>query len=276
MRVVRDLFSGQKPAPIELYYCTNTDSSTATTRYRGSLVKFTNFENANGNFYTWAGESTLYENLFGILEEKVSTGDTEALPNHTTAAMQKRKITPVGPNTVVRGEYAQSDPAGTTNLDTNCSGTAASATLVDADACENAYSEIGSWFYFTNGANANYLHYVESHTTTTEKFTLGTALTGAVVDADDFIHIAPAACTYLMLDAHEVTIVSEKTISNRTLPVLGLMSYITDVGIPLQPLDRAKHDGLKLKNPRFYHDFLLIGKATMPNVFGGGDPILRA
>ena len=277
MWITRDLVGGQKPSPIELYYCTNKDSSTSTKRYKGSLVKLTNFDNSDGNFFTWCGETTVYENTFGILmEEILATASGDVLPNHTTASMTRRKIRPILPSSVCRAEYSRNDPAGNSNVDVNISGSAAAIVLVDADTIANAYSEVGGWFYFIDGANANYLHYIESHTTSTEKFTLGTALTGAVTTSDEFLYIAPAACTYLMMDAQEVTLVSEKTIANRTMPVMGLMNYITDIGIPHQPLDRAKHDGLKLVNPRFYHDFILIGNATLPSAFFGGDGIVRS
>lgn len=274
MESVKDLFSGQKPAPIELFYNGTTDADSVTKRYKGSLVKVANWENANGAFLTWAGDTTAYENIFGILEEEQGI-TTNYLPNDVTYGMRKRKVTPTSSSTIVRAEYSQNDPAGTTNLATGASGTAAATTLTSGENSSDTYTNIGAWVYFTNGANANYLHYIESHTNASPMvYTLGSALVGAVVAADDFIFILPPMTGYLDLCAHLVTIVSKELVSARTVPVLGLMTYITDVGIPFQPLDRNKHDGLKLKNPRFYHDFLLSGSVTLTNVFTNG--IIRA
>lgn len=272
MWATRDFISGQKPTAHALFYNGDDDADSVTLRYKGSLVKATDFDNANGYFLTWGGESTAYENMFGILEEEQGI-TTNYLPDDVLYGMRTRKIMPVTGTTIVRGEYSQNDPAGTTNLATGATGTAAATTLLGGQtyAAADDYASVGAWVYFTNGANANYLHYIESVANNTNaEYTLGKALVGAVAAADDFIFIQTANTRFLDFCAHEVTLVSMELVASRTVPVFGLWTWITDVGIPLQKLDRNKHDGLKLKNPRFYHDFLLIGSTTLTNVFTNG------
>jgi hypothetical protein len=263
MWAVRDLAGGSKPSPMNLFYNGSVSADCVTKRYKGSLVKLTDEDNANGQFCTWGGDTTLYESLFGILEEETGlTGNY--LPDDTTYGMVTKKITPLIPSTICRAEYAQNDPNGTSVLDTAASASAAGTALTMTLTGDDDY-QAGGWVYFTNGLNANYLHYVITNNTT--GMTFGTGVTGAVVTADDFIVIQPANCSWFKMCDHEVNIESEGILSARTLPVVGLMHYLTDDGIPFQRLDRDKHDGLKLNNPRFYHDFVIGGHATTGNIW---------
>jgi len=41
--------------------------------------------------------------------------------------------------------------------------------------------------------------------------------------------------------------------------VQGIMTHISAPGIPLQRLDRDKHDGMYIPNAKFYHDFVFTG-----------------
>lgn len=269
MQIVRDLAGGGRPSPIELFYNGEDDADATTLRYKGSLVKLADWNNANGIFCTHASESTAYENLIGILAEEQGTSDNY-LANDASYGMRTKKIEPLLPTSIIRGEYAQTDPAGTSILDTSATATAASTTFTVT--ITTADLMIGGWIYFTNGSNANYLHYITDNSTTTATF--ATAVTYAVVAADDWICILPPNTLWMDFDSHDVNIVSEVDDGSRTVPVVGLMTYITDVGIPFQRLDRDKHDGLKLVKPRFYHDFVFAGSTTLNNVWTG--TVIRA
>ncbi len=272
MEARRDFISGQKPTSHSLYYNGDDDADSNTLRYKGSLVKATDWDNSDGGFLTWAGESTAYENIFGILEEEQeASATTNYLPNDVAFGMNRRKIMPVTGTTIIRAQIAEFDPTGTDLTVTGASGSAASTTFTSGENSSDAYTNIGCWLYFTNGSNANFLHYVESHTSASPMvYTLGKALVGAVVSADNFLVIQPHNTRFLNFDAHEVVIASKELVSARTVPIFGLDTWFTDVGFGLTKLDRNKHDGLKLVKPRFYHDFLLIGNTTLTNVFTGG------
>ena len=48
MRAIKDLMSGQKPTLIDLPYNGTVNADSVTKRYKGSLVKHTDFDNADG------------------------------------------------------------------------------------------------------------------------------------------------------------------------------------------------------------------------------------
>jgi len=263
MQVVRDLAGGGRPAPLELYYNGIYNADCTTKRYKGSLVKVTDAACAVGPFYTWAGTSTLYQSIFGILEEEVGTSGNY-MPSHATAAMVTKKITPVLPSSVVRAEYAQKDPAGSATVTSAGTISAASGTFTHTQTSSDYYHS-GGWLYFVTGANAGYLHYIEQNSDT--DMTLGTVAANAVVTGDTWLLILPSNTQKLKLCDHEVCIDSEGVLGNRTFYCLGLMHYITAPGTPFQRLDRAKHDGLKIANARFYHDFIIGGNDTTGSVW---------
>lgn len=261
MFAVRDLLGGGRPSPIELPYNGDLASDSTTKRYRGSLVKIIDFDDVDhGVFCTFAGLSTAGENLIGILAEEHGTSGNYLLDD-ATYGYQTRKITPIFPSTIVRAEYSQNDKAGTSNLDTGATASASSATFTIAITTVDYM--IGGWIYFTNGSNANYLHYITNNTTLLATFATATA--AAVASADDFIVVCPPMTRLVDFDATYSGLKSDIDDGNRADKVLGLMHYIEDVGIPFQRLDRDKHDGLKLVNPRFYHDF------TIPSAAAGGN-----
>lgn len=274
MWISRNLGGGPLPAPIELYYNGTDDADSNTLRYKGSLVKRSAWDNVEGGFMTHTAVSTddtAYENMFGILaEEQEASATTNYLPNDASFGMRTRKIHPLIPTSIVRGEYSRFDPAGNDNTDTNgtanAAGTAFTITVTTADYLN------GGWLYFTNGDNANKLHYITNATTTV--ITFATATTGAVVAADNFICVQAVNTLWMDFCAHDVTLVSEVADTSLTVPVFGLMTYISAPGIPHQRLDRNKHDGLIIANARFYHDFLIGGSATLGNIWR--DTIIRA
>jgi hypothetical protein len=229
------------------------------------------WNNANGIQVCWAGESTAYENIVGILAEPPGT-DGYLLNDGTEAAVVK-KIVPLLPTSIVRAEYARTDPAGTSNLDTNFTGTAASTTLTAGDGITTNDLMIGGWVYYTNGTNQNYLHYVDD-SAAANTLTLRTAQVGATAATDDLIIVNPPNTLWMALDAQYVHILSEVDDGARTLPVIGLMTYISAPGIPYQRLDPSIHDGLVIANARFYHEFLIGGSATLGNVWR--DTVVRA
>lgn len=261
MFIVRDLLGGGRPSPINLPYNGDVAADSTTKRYKGSLVKMMDFDDVDhGVFLTFAGLATAGENLFGILEEEQGTSGNYLLDD-ATYGYKTRKISPLFPSTLIRAEYSQKDAAGTSNLDTSGTASAASATFTVT--ITTADYMIGGWIYFTNGSNANYLHYISNNTTLAATFS--TAVTGAVGATDDFVVILPPMTRLMDFDATYTGLKSEIDDGSRTDKVLGLMHHIEDVGIPFQRLDRNKHDGLKLTNPRFYHDF------TIPSAAAGGN-----
>ena len=259
--LMRDLLGGTLPSPIELPYNGDLAVDSVTKRYKGSLVKFMDYDDVDhGTFCTFAGVATEMENFMGILAEEHGI-TTNYLPDDASYACRLRKIIPCFPSTVILGEYAQADAAGTATYDTAGTADAASATFTITITSVDTF--LGGWVYFLNGSNANKLHYVKDNSATT--MTFATATTGAVVAADDFLAINPPMARLFDLDATLTGIKSEVDNNVRTIKVMGLMTYITDVGIPFQPLNRDKHDGIFLKNPRFYHAF------TVPSAAAGGN-----
>lgn len=272
MEITRDLTGGAAPpSPIELFYNQQDDADASETRYKGSLVKLMDWNNANGIQACWAGETTVYENIIGVLAE--APGTDGFLLNDAASPAVTKKVIPLLPTSIVRAEYSQSDPAGTSNLDTNFTGTAASTTLTAGDGTTTADLMIGGWVYYTNGTNQNYLHYITDNDNA-GAITLATAQVGATLATDDLIVINAPNTLWLALDAQYVNLLSEVDDAARTLPVVGLMTYISAPGIPYQRLDRAKHDGLVIANARFYHEFLIGGSATLGNVWR--DTVVRA
>jgi len=251
MEIVRDLIGGCKPSPILLPYNGDLAADSTTKRYKGSLVKLMDFDDIDhGTFFTFAGLATAMENLTGILEEEVSAG---FLPDDAAYKTPLKSVSPCFPSTIIRAEYGQTDAAAAANYDTGATATAASATFTIG--ITTAKTMIGGWVWFINGANAGYLHYITDNDTTTATF--ATAVAGAVVAADDFLVICSPATRLLDLNATYTGIKSEIDNNVRTDAVVGLMTYISAPGIPFQQLDRNKHDGLKISNAKFYHDFTI-------------------
>ena len=257
MKVVRDLLGGGRPSPIELPYNGDLAVDSVTKRYKGSFTKIMDYDDIDhGVFHTFAGLATAMENFSGILaEEQGITGNY--LPDDASYGMQTRKIIPCFPSTVIRGEYAQADAAGTATYDTGATASAASATFTQ-DMGATADTAIGGWIYMINGDAAGELHYISNNTTAAA--TVTTAFTNAVVADDDFLFISPANCRTLDFDATYTGIKSETQDDVRTDAVVGIMTYIEAPGIPFQRLDRDKHDGLVISNARFYHDFTIPSK----------------
>lgn len=248
----RDLIGGGRPSPIELPYNGDLAVDSVTKRYKGSLAKLMDFDDVdNGGFVTFAGLVTAMENFVGILEEEQGiTGNY--LPNDASYGMQRRKITPCFPSTVILGEYARTDAAGTAATDTGATCTAASATFtIDTDTADEW---IGGWVYMLTGSEAGRLHYILDSAANTSA-TFATAATAAIASGDTFLAIGKANCREVLFNDTFTGIKSEIAYDLHIHRVVGLMSYIEDIGIPFQPLDRNLHDNLVLKNPKFYHAF---------------------
>jgi hypothetical protein len=256
-RIVRDLMVGAGPPPIEVHYNGEVGADSTTLRYPGSLVKVMDIDDVdNGVFFTFGGAATALENLAGILaEEQPTTGNY--LPNDASFGMVTRKMYPIFPSSVIRGEYARNDAAGTTNLDTGATADAASTTLTAA-ATGTADYTIGGWVYFTNGANASYLHYITDDDGA-GSVTLASATSGAVVAGDDFIVVNPSATRGVRFNATYTGLLSEIDSDSWVMCVQGIMTHITAPGMPLQPLSRDLHDGKMIPNARFFHDFVFTG-----------------
>ncbi len=260
MRVVRDLAIGAAPAPFDIIYNGALAADSTTTRYRGSLCKFMDFDDVDhGNFTTFAGLATELENLCGILEEEVSVG---WLPDDAANGLIRRKMTPILPTSVIRAEYVQIDAAGTANTDTSATGTAASATFTIT--ITTADRMIGGWIYFLTGLNAGYLHYITNNTTSVATF--ATAQNFTTVSADTFLVISPPTERLIDFNATFTDIKSEIDDGSRANQIVGIDHWISAPGHSMTKLDRNKHDGLEIANAKFYHDFTI----PVSNAWAGG------
>jgi len=263
MKVIKDLIGGSKPQPIELPYNGDQDVDSVTLRYAGSLAKVVDGGEINtGVFVTFAGDGTAMEGVIGILEEQQPiTGNY--LFDDTTYGFTYRKITPVFPSTIIEAEYSLKDAAGTANTDSGASAAAAAVALVSGDTI-TADMMIGGWIYFVTGANAGYLHYVTDNGTS--ELTVS-ALANAVVAGDTLLCIRPPMTRVLDFDATYTGIKSRMDDSDCADIVLGLATYISAPGVAKTKLSRAAHNGLKIDNARFYHQFTLPGSTTLENVW---------
>jgi len=263
MYIVKDLIYGSAPPPINIIYNGDLAVDSVTTRYKGSLCKMMDFDDVDhGVHVTFAGLATAKENLCGILLEEQPTSGNYLLDDASYGAV-RRKIQPIFPSSIIRAEYVQADAAGTANYDTGATGTAASTTFTVT--ITTADYMIGGWVYFLNGDNQDYLHYITNNDTTTATF--ATALNGAVASADDFLVIQPPLERLLDWNATYTDIKSEIDDGSRGDGVVGLEHYIVAPGVEFQPLNRDKHDGLKIPNARFYHDFIIPSAAAGGNVW---------
>jgi len=258
MEIVRDLLTGgQLPPPIEVHYNGTVDADSVTKRYKGSLVKVMDINDVDkGYFFTFGGETTALENIAGILaEDQPLTGNY--LPNATTYGMAVRKMWPIFPSSVIRAEYGQKDAAGTACTDTGATGSAGSTTLTATTSGTADYT-IGGWIYFLTGSNAGYLHYVTDDDGS-GAITLATALVNAVVATDTFLFVCPSMTRGVDFDATYTGLKSEIDSDAWHLCVQGIMTHIKATGVALTRLARDKHDGQKIANAKFYHDFVFTG-----------------
>ena len=272
MQAVRDLVGGSKPQPIELIYNGSLAVDCVTQRYSGSVAKFMDHDDIDhGTFATFGGLATIGERVCGILEEGQGTTGNYLL-NDGTYAGTYRKITPCFPSTVVEAEYAQSDRAGTSNLDTNFTGSASGTTLTCGDSITTADVMIGGWVYITNGSCADYLYYV-TDSDASGALTVS-ALAAAVAATDDLVVILPPMVNKCLFYATYTGIKSDVDDNTWSHPIQGLSTWIQAPGIPKQKLNFEKHNGLKISNARFYHQFTFAGhidenSATKPNAWCG-------
>jgi len=266
MEVIKDLIGGIKPATIELPYNGSLDVDCVTLRYKGSLCKIMNVADIdNGNsFVTFAGLTTAMVNVCGILEEEQEI-TSNYLHNSATYAMRYRKITPIFPSTIIQAEYVQADKAAVANYDTNASVAAGGTLFVNGDALGADDQMIGGWVYMLNGDAQYELHYVTDQANVGDTFTFATAVTGAVVAADDWLCIRPPMTPLLLFNATYTDIFSKAIYSELLHTVNGLSTWISAPNIPMQKLNRNKHDGLVVPNARFYHQFTIPNNATLFN-----------
>lgn len=260
MRVVRDLAIGQAPSPMDILFNPQSDADGSEVCYRGQLTKLVDRDSTNGLFVCKAGETTAYENIFGILEEHIpaAAGSGYLFPT-ATYSMKRRKITPILPTSVIRAEYSRKDAAGTDNYDTGATGALAGTVFTTAAVTTTSDQMIGGWVYFLNGACKDYLHFVSDSDQSDNTIDFTTGLAAAVVGADDWLVIQPPMAHMLLLDATLTGLLSEVDYNSLTLGVIGLNTLMSSPGHELQYLDQAKHDGLKIANARFWHDFVITG-----------------
>jgi hypothetical protein len=257
-QIVKDLLGGgSKPATIDIFYNGDLAAASTTRRYAGSFVKRMDIDDVDhGWFYTFAGLATAMENVVGILAEDQGITDNY-LPDDATYGMKMRKMYPVFPSSVIRGEYGRYDAAGTANTDTGATCAAGSPAFVAASTGTADYIN-GGWIYMVDGAAAGELHYVLDDDGA-GNVTLATAMTNAVVAADTFLFISPAASDFFRINATYTGFLSEIDTDACQHYFLGLMHYIQAPGVALQPLQRNLHDGQIIANARFFHDVIFTG-----------------
>jgi hypothetical protein len=264
MRVVKHLIFGSAPAQIELPYNGDLAADGTTTRYKGSLVKFMDIDDIDhGTFFTFAGLTTEMENVCAILEEQHTAS---YLPDDGTKEISLFQMTPFDPMTIIEAEYVQKDAAGTANTDTEFSGSAASTTLTTPSQ-GTTDCNIGAWIYFVTGANAGYLHYITDNNGTTSA-TLRTALVNDVVSADTVLFIQQRNTRTLDFNATFTDIKSECVLASRSDEVIGIECYVQADGIAKEPLDSTKHDGMKLSNAKFFHQFTIPNTLWVDDITG--------
>jgi hypothetical protein len=99
------------------------DADGSEVRYKGSLVKLMDWDNRQLVSCLPGRRISNIENIAGILGEHVGADGTNFLMNDVAYGARTRKMYPLLPTSIVRGEYARADAAGTSNLDTNMTGT---------------------------------------------------------------------------------------------------------------------------------------------------------
>jgi hypothetical protein len=261
MRAVRDLIGGHQPMPIDIHYNGDIAADGTTLRYKGSLCKFMDFEGyrTNGTGYvTWGGETTASENLCGILEESSGTSG-QYLPNNATYGLTTKKMTPIFSSTVIKAEYARTDPSGTATTDTTATATA--STTFTPETLTTADKMNGGWIYMVTGNNAGALRYILNDSATA--LTFATAMNYATIASDTFLVIQPAVgMRQVDFDAHFVNIKSDTDSAANLNYIIGLRTTITAPGIGEVALARDVHDGLTIANARFFHEFIIGGNAV--------------
>ena len=266
MKVIRDMLTGFSPVPFDIMYNGDLAVDSVTVRYKGSLCKMMDYDDIDhGRFVTFAGLTTEMENVCGILEEEQGiTGNY--LPDDADYGMGYRKMTPIFPSTIVEAEYSQADAAGTSNLATSITGSAAgtslAATITTADVL------IGGWIYITNGSCAGFLSYITDNSTSA--ITIADALPAALVAGDDVIIICPPNARKVDIDATFTGIKSVYDDNSWGNYIVGISTWIDAPGIAKTKLSRDIHSGLVIDGARFYHQFVIPSYSTLLNPWVGG------
>jgi len=264
MRVIRDLISGNvTPVPFDIHYNGDLAVDSVTKRYKGSLCKMMDYDDIDhGRFVTFAGLTTAMENVCGILEEEQSITENY-LPDDADYGMGYRKMTPIFPSSVIEAEYSQNDMAGTSNLATSITGSAAgtslAATITTADVL------IGGWVYVTNGSCAGFLSYITNNTTAA--ITIANALPATLVTADDELIILPSNARLCDFDATYSAIKSVYDDGSWPDSIVGISTWIKAPGIGMTKLDRNTHSGLTITGAQFFHQFVIPSNVTYPNAW---------
>ena len=257
MEIVRDLFGGFQPVPIDVVFNPDTDADGSNTGYKGQFVKITDIDDIDdGTWVTLATEATAMENWCGILAEDIVSGGSCYMLNSSSGDFIRKKIFPISNHTVLRGEYVREDAAGTAATDTAIYTASASTTLV-VPTMTTADMMIGGWVYWLTGNNANYLHYITDSGTSTSA-TLGTATANAGAAGDTCLVIQPPLVRRFLLDGTLSGLKSEIVGASLTTDAQGLEYYIEAPTVRHQKLTRDL-DGQYIPNARFFHDFFLPG-----------------
>jgi len=268
MQIVRDLFHGMAPIPIEVVFNPDTDADGSNTGYKGQLVKITDYDDIDhGTWVTLATEATALENLCGILAEDISSGGSCYMLDSSSGDFVRKKIFPILPTTVIRAEYGRKDAAGTATTDTGIYTSSAGTTLTNPSMTA-ADDFIGGWIYWLTGNNANYLHYVSDNGSSTSS-TLATATANAGASGDTCLVVAPPLTRALDFDATYTGLKSEIVAGSRSETVQGIDYYIEAPGVNFQKLTRDL-DGMYIPNARFFHDFVIPGAAAGANAWAHG------
>ena len=272
MQIIRDLFSGTAPVPIEMFFNTDISGAGGSAAYKGQLCKLPDGNDLDeGRFVVPSTVATALENLVGILAEDVAAATTYSLNYGAGAGYPvRKKIFPITNSTLLRAEYSQADAAGTSNILTGPY-SAASTTMTWASAPDTADLLVGGWIYWLTGNNANRLHWIiDSSAAASTAAALKTAPPNTGAATDTCLVVMPPMTQIIDFDATFTGIKSQDDDGNQADVICGFDHYVEAPGLNFQKLDPAKHDGLYIPNARFFHDFTIPSAAAGSNAWVSG------
>ena len=253
-RVWKDMISGSKPAPILLPFNRELAADGSALTYKGAVCKFLDFNDVdNGKFVTHGLNSGAMENFVGITAEEVSVSGNYKPPD-ATYPMKRVRIIPCFPSTIILGEYMIEDELGNTTTDTGATSALSTTFTLDSGGSDDEW--IGGWIYMCTGADAGYLHYIVDSALDTS-VTFAFAPVNAIAAADTFLTIGAATSRDFLINTAGTGFKSELDYDLHLHRLTGILNWVEAIGVPMQPLNRTKHDGVKFKNPRFYHSFVV-------------------
>ena len=265
----RDL-TGADPILMDLPFNHAIGADGDTITYKGAFCRIHDGSDINTGVTVVVPDGTVNQNFVGIVwEEVAATGETYLMNTAAVTGTWTRKKVLVNPHASYLVEYVQKDVDGSTETDTGYVIAASDTTTTTvAGTMTNDYL-IGAWLYFVDGSNASYLHNILDNTTT-QISVLRTAVTNAVAVGDAMVIVMPPMRWWWDLTATYTAFKSESITASLTNKFQGIDYWMTATGWPLQKLNPANHDGLKIANARFFHEVTHSGESATGSIFDGG------